>query len=190
MYLYALLILDYRVFCLYTALKAKTKKRVPLFPFNFRAVVLGLSKKSEKGVLHRIKQFLSWLYNIVTKRIKPCVFCALTKSTDGATFRVLVILAEEKEIDKSVEKLKEENFQTEKTQKSSTLMVKPSDLFLLKLQGAQLNIQGESLFKISFQAKRTAQHEFLVLSKEYEYGQLIVLKLKTDQIIDSRTFQR
>lgn len=154
------------------------------------AVVLGLSKKSEKRVLHRIKQFLSWLYNIVTKRIKPCVFCALTKSTDGATFRVLVVLAEEKEIDKSVEKLKEENFQTEKTQKSSTLMVKPSDLFLLKLQGAQLNIQGESLFKISFQAKRTAQHEFLVVSKEYEYGQLIVLKLKTDQIIDSRTFQR
>ena len=118
------------------------------------------------------------------------MFSVLTKSSDGIKFRVLVIVAEEKTINKSIEKLKEENFQTQITQKSQTVMVKPSDNFVLKLEGTGLKIRGENLFRITVQSKRINQHEFLVDSKEYDFVQLFVFKIKPDQILDPRSMQR
>ena len=152
--------------------------------------MLGVPKKRECDFVHRVKQFLSWLYDVVTRRIKPCVFCVLTKSSDELKFRVLVILAEEKKIDRPIKKFKEEKFQTQVTQRSGTLMVKPSDNFLLKLEGIDLKIQGQSMFRISAQSKRISQHEFLVLSKQFEFVQLLVFKLKADQAFNMRMLQR
>lgn len=146
--------------------------------------------KREDDSLKRIRRFLSWLYNLITKRIKPCVFSVLTKSSDGIIFRVLVIVAEEKTIHKLLEELKEENFQTQITQKSQTVMVKPSDNFILKLEGTDLKIRGENLFRITVQSKRINQQEFLVVSKEYDFVQLFVFKIKADQTLDPRSMQR
>ena len=175
--------------CIHVTFNTEFCKRCIML-FIFSMIVLELPKTRKDGFLQRIKQFVSWLYNVVRKRIKPCVFSALTKSSDGVIFRVLVILTEEKDLDKFIEKWEEEKFQTEKSQTSSTVMVKPNDTFLLRLEGAQLKIQGERMFRISFQSERLTKHEFLVVSKEFEFGRLLIYKLKADKVVELRKIQR
>ena len=118
------------------------------------------------------------------------MFTVLTKSSDGLKFRVLVILEEAKRIDTSIMKLREENFQTQVTQRTSPLMVKPGDNFLLKLDGTDIKIQGQSLFRISAQSKRISQQEFLVISKQFEFIQLLVFKLKAEHVFDMKMLKR
>ena len=118
------------------------------------------------------------------------MFSALTKSSDGQNFRVLVILGEERKLEKFITKFKEENFQTQLTQTSGTLMVKPCDNFILKLAGTGLKVQGDNLFRISAQSKRISQHEFLVFSRQFDFVQLLVFKLKAEQNVDMKMLKR
>ena len=118
------------------------------------------------------------------------MFSVLTKSSDGLKFRVLVIFEEAKRIDTSIMKFTEENFQTQVTQRTSPLMVKPGDNFLLKLDGTDLKVQGQILFRIFAQSKRISQQEFLVISKQFQFVQLLVFKLKAEQILDMKMLRR
>ena len=144
----------------------------------------------KEGYLQRIRQFISWLYNVVTQRMKPCLFSALTKSSDGVSFRILVILTEERDLNKSIEEWRGADYQTDKSQTSSIELVKPSDIFLLKLKGANMKIQGEDMLPMSFQSKRLNKNEFLVVSREYEFTNLLIYKLKGHSQIGPGKLQR
>ena len=149
-----------------------------------------MAKEKKEGYLQRIRQFISWLYNVVTQRMKPCLFSALTKSSDGVLFQILVILTEESELDKNIEEWRQADYQTNKSQTSSLELMRPGDIYLLKLKGTNITIQGEDMLPMSFQPKRLYKNEFFVNSREYEFTHLLIYKLKGQSQIDLGKLQR